>query len=54
MMRVMSQSEGQLKRVLGVKDAVVMGLGSIMGTGAFVSLGIAAGVLVSIFFYRFF
>ncbi|PIP88614.1 MAG: amino acid permease [Bdellovibrionales bacterium CG12_big_fil_rev_8_21_14_0_65_38_15] len=54
MMRVMSQSEGQLKRVLGVKDAVVMGLGSIMGTGAFVSLGIAAGVSGQYFFLSLF
>ncbi len=50
MIRVMSIESGQLKRVLGVKDAVVMGLGSIMGTGAFVSLGLAAGVSGEYFF----
>lgn len=32
-----------LVRVVGVKGAVLMGLGSIIGTGVFVSLGIAAG-----------
>ncbi|NLT71860.1 MAG: amino acid permease [Verrucomicrobiaceae bacterium] len=31
-------------RVVGVPGAVLMGLGSILGTGIFVSLGIAAGV----------
>jgi len=34
----------QLKRELGVWGAVMMGLGSIVGTGVFVSIGIAAGV----------
>jgi len=33
-----------LKRVVGVPGAVLMGLGSILGTGIFVSIGIAAGV----------
>jgi basic amino acid/polyamine antiporter, APA family len=33
-----------LKRELGVEGAVVMGLGSIIGTGVFVSIGIAAGI----------
>lgn len=33
-----------LARVVGVPGAVLMGLGSILGTGIFVSLGIAAGV----------
>lgn len=33
-----------LKRVVGVPGAILMGLGSILGTGVFVSLGIAAGV----------
>src|SRR5690606_30979227 len=32
-----------LKRTIGLCGAVMMGLGSIMGTGAFVSIGIAAG-----------
>ena len=35
---------GQLHRELGVASAVMMGLGSIVGTGVFVSIGIAAGV----------
>ena len=33
-----------LKRELGVAGAVLVGLGSILGTGVFVSLGVAAGV----------
>ncbi len=33
-----------LPRVVGVPGAVLMGLGSILGTGIFVSIGIAAGV----------
>ncbi|MCI0709614.1 MAG: amino acid permease [Chloroflexi bacterium] len=33
-----------LKRELGLAGAVMMGLGSIIGTGVFVSIGIAAGV----------
>jgi APA family basic amino acid/polyamine antiporter len=36
--------EPTLARVIGVPGAVLMGLGSIVGTGVFVSLGIAAGV----------
>jgi basic amino acid/polyamine antiporter, APA family len=35
---------GRLARVVGVPGAVLMGLGSILGTGIFVSIGIAAGV----------
>jgi basic amino acid/polyamine antiporter, APA family len=35
---------GELRRVVGLPGAVLMGLGSIVGTGLFVSLGIAAGV----------
>ena len=35
---------GQLQRVVGVPGAVLMGLGSILGTGIFVSIGIAAGI----------
>lgn len=35
---------GRLARVVGVPGAVLMGLGSIIGTGIFVSVGIAAGV----------
>ncbi len=34
----------KLKRELSLFDAVMMGLGSILGTGIFVSLGLAAGV----------
>lgn len=34
----------QLRRELGVFGATLMGLGSIIGTGVFVSIGIAAGV----------
>lgn len=37
-------SQPQLKRELGVFGATVMGLGSIIGTGVFVSIGIAAGI----------
>jgi APA family basic amino acid/polyamine antiporter len=33
-----------LERAVGVPGAVLMGLGSILGTGIFVSIGIAAGV----------
>jgi APA family basic amino acid/polyamine antiporter len=35
---------GELKRELGVFGATMMGLGSIVGTGVFVSIGIAAGI----------
>jgi APA family basic amino acid/polyamine antiporter len=34
----------QLRRELGVVGATMMGLGSIIGTGVFVSIGIAAGI----------
>ena len=37
-------SDKHLKRELGVFGAVMMGLGSIVGTGVFVSIGIAAGI----------
>ncbi|MEB3219398.1 MAG: amino acid permease [Nostocales cyanobacterium 94392] len=37
-------SSPQLQRELGVVGAIVMGLGSIIGTGVFVSIGIAAGI----------
>jgi basic amino acid/polyamine antiporter, APA family len=39
-----TQGQGQLKRELGVFGATMMGLGSILGTGVFVSIAIAAGV----------
>lgn len=38
-------AEPSLARVVGLWGAVWMGLGSILGTGVFVSLGIAAGVV---------
>ena len=34
-----------LKRQLGVWGAVMLGLGSIVGTGVFVSIGIGAGIV---------
>jgi APA family basic amino acid/polyamine antiporter len=34
----------RLARIVGVPGAVLMGLGSILGTGIFVSIGIAAGI----------
>jgi basic amino acid/polyamine antiporter, APA family len=37
-------AEGELLRDVGLTGAIFMGLGSIVGTGLFVSLGIAAGV----------
>lgn len=40
----MSRHEVELKRQVGVFGATMMGLGSILGTGIFVSIGIAAGV----------
>ncbi|QDU75709.1 putative amino acid permease YhdG [Bremerella volcania] len=40
----MNQPQGELKRELGIPGAVITGLGSILGTGVFVSIGIAAGV----------
>ena len=36
--------ETGLARVVGTPGAILLGLGSIVGTGAFVSIGIAAGV----------
>lgn len=37
-------ADKHLKRVVGVPGAILLGLGSIVGTGVFVSIGIAAGV----------
>ena len=37
-------SPAPLKRTLGLPGALVMGLGSMVGTGVFVSIGLAAGV----------
>jgi hypothetical protein len=34
-----------LKREVGIVGATMMGLGSMVGTGVFVSIGIAAGVV---------
>lgn len=39
-----SARPGPLARVVGLPGAILLGLGSIVGTGAFVSIGIAAGV----------
>ena len=39
-----AEQGGQLHRVVGVPGAVLMGLGSIVGTGVFVSIGVAVGV----------
>lgn len=36
----------RLARVVGIPGAVLMGLGSIVGTGIFVSVGVAAGIAV--------
>lgn len=38
------QAGGTLRRELGVGGAVMLGLGSIVGTGVFVSIGLGAGV----------
>jgi APA family basic amino acid/polyamine antiporter len=43
-MRATEHKHDFLKRDLGVFGATMMGLGSIIGTGIFVSIGIAAGV----------
>lgn len=40
----MTHTNASLRRELGVFSATMMGLGSILGTGVFVSIGIAAGV----------
>jgi APA family basic amino acid/polyamine antiporter len=37
-------ADGELKRILGLTGAVAMGLGSIVGTGIFVTIAIAAGI----------
>ena len=39
-----TRNETRLTRIVGVPGAVLMGLGSILGTGIFVSIGIAAGI----------
>jgi basic amino acid/polyamine antiporter, APA family len=39
-----SATRSALKRQVGVFGAMMMGLGSIIGTGVFVSIGVAAGV----------
>ena len=40
----MTEVQGRLRRELGVFGATMMGLGAMVGTGVFVSIGIAAGV----------
>ena len=40
----LDQNRGSLARVLGVPGAVLLGLGSIVGTGIFVGIGTAAGI----------
>jgi len=40
----MSRSHSSLRRELGVWGATLMGLGSILGTGVFVSIGVAADI----------
>lgn len=40
----MSEESPALKRVVGLPGAVLLGLGSILGTGVFVSIGLAAGI----------
>jgi basic amino acid/polyamine antiporter, APA family len=42
---VTAMTGGTLKREVGVFGATMMGLGSMVGTGVFVSIGIAAGVV---------
>ena len=39
-----TSQQPQLKRVIGLPGAMMMWLGSIIGTGVFVSLGIGAGI----------
>jgi hypothetical protein len=36
--------QGELRREVGLAGAVLLGLGSMVGTGVFVSVGIAAGI----------
>ncbi len=38
------QSSASLKRTLGLPGALLMGLGSMVGTGVFISIGLASGV----------
>ncbi len=50
----MEEKRGELRRAIGVPGAVLMGLGSIIGTGIFVSIAIATqvagnGIVVAIF-----
>lgn len=40
----MTTTQPMLKRQIGIFGAVMMGLGSIIGTGVFVSIGVAAGI----------
>jgi basic amino acid/polyamine antiporter, APA family len=38
------ETTGKLKRQVGIFGATMMGLGSMVGTGVFVSIAIAAGI----------
>lgn len=40
----MTEEKSQLNRVIGLPGAVMLGLGSIIGTGVFISLGIGASI----------
>ena len=42
-----SRQQPQLKRVIGLSGAMMMGLGSVIGTGVFVSLGCCVGIALS-------
>src|SRR5690625_2807912 len=42
--RLMGEDQPRLKRELGVWHATGLGLGSIVGTGVFVSIGVATGI----------
>ena len=43
-MSVEDANQPRLKRAIGLPGAVMMGLGSILGAGVFVSIGLGAGV----------
>lgn len=43
-MTAVANQNGKLKREVGVFGATMMGIGSMVGTGVFVSIGIAAGI----------
>ena len=37
--------ENKLKRTIGLPGAIILGLGSMVGTGAFIAIGLAAGIV---------